>query len=441
MERREYIFIAARLLLIACSFVLFAFLVHAEMNPVRLLFSGVLSIFLIGELFFFLIRTRKRILRLLDSFVAGDPARLVDSPENNALATTLNRISEEIRKNKTAREVQHQYLKSLVDNMDIAIACVDDNWQIKMANESWFEFVGRPHMTRVDVSSVPDKRLFDMLMGLSPGKKESFQVDSHLGKRTYALQMESFMLNQEEYRLLTAKDIEAEVQVNETEAWLKLLRVLTHEIMNSIAPVSSLSETIHQQMESNSIPSQQQLEGWKIAVGAIASRSKNLLDFTHAYRQLTRLPAPVKTSFAIEPLLSSIWNLLRVKYENITLQIDLRIPEVQADPALMEQLLLNLMKNACEAIGGNHESWIRIESHLLSKQVVIRVTDNGPGIPEEILSDVFLPFFTTKQSGSGVGLSLSRQIMQAHGGSIRVGQRKEKSGASIDLLFPGKEGI
>lgn len=436
MEKREYIFILIRILLIGGSIFLFISLSVAETSPVRLIFAGLLIVGLISELFLSLTRTRKRILRLLDGFVAGDPARFAESGEDQPLARTLNRISEEIRKSKTDREVQHQYLKSLVDNMDIAIACFDDHWQVKMANESWFEFIGRPYLTKVEENAVPDKKLYETLMGLKPGKKESFRVNSPTGKRTYALQMESFRLDQEEYRLLTAKDIEAEVQLNETEAWHKLLRVLTHEIMNSIAPVSSLSETVFNQMVESPSPSEKQITDWRTAVGAISSRSKSLLNFTQSYRQLSRLPNPVKTPIPIEPIITSIWKLLLEKYEDIALDFSLRSLTIYADPTLLEQLLLNLLKNACEAMPASHDSWIRVESNRQSNHLILSVIDNGRGIPDEILSDIFLPFFTTKQTGSGVGLSLSRQIMQAHGGSMGVGKGPEQIGTRIDLRFP-----
>lgn len=436
MEKREYIFILMRILLIGGSIFLFTSLSYAGTSPVRLTFAGLLIVGLISELFLSLTRTRKRILRLLDGFVAGDPARLAESGEDQPLARALNRISEEIRKNKTDREVQHQYLKSLVDHMDIAIACFDDHWQVKMANESWFEFIGRPYLTKVEENAVPDNKLYQTLMELKPGRKETFQVNSPIGKRTYALQMESFRLDHEEYRLLTAKDIEAEVQLNETEAWHKLLRVLTHEIMNSIAPVSSLSETVFNQMKESPSPTEKQITDWRSAVGAISSRSKSLLGFTESYRQLTRLPNPLKTSISIESLINSIWKLLREKHKDVSLHFGLQSPTIYADPTLLEQLLVNVLKNACEAMPVGQDSWIQIESQTHPKFLSLSVIDNGPGIPQEILSDIFLPFFTTKQTGSGVGLSLSRQIMQAHGGSIGVGKGPGETGTRIDLRFP-----
>lgn len=439
MTRRENIFILSRIFIFAGSVLLFSYLLQTGERPVRLLFSGCLSIGLAMELMVYLTRARRRILRLLDGFAAGDPARVAESGKEQPLARALNKISDEVRVNRMDKEIQHQYLKSLVESMDIAIACFDESWNIKIANESWFSFIGRPYLTKLEEGSVPDKDLFETLSRLTPGMRESFQVSTSKGKRTYALQMENFILNQAEYKLLTAKDIEAEVQLNETEAWHKLLRVLTHEIMNSIAPVSSLSQTIHLQMEGNSTPSLQQLEDWRTAIGAISSRSHNLLDFTKAYRQLSTIPAPVKSSVPIEPLLSSIWSLLNSKHNNVSIHFALQTPVVFADPTLLEQLILNLLKNACEAMNGDPGSTIQISSSTKDHQTMITIIDNGPGIPDEILHDIFLPFFTTKEHGSGVGLSLSRQIMQAHGGSIEVGKLAGGTGTKIELRFPESE--
>lgn len=418
---------------------MFSYLLQTGERPVRLLFSGCLSIGLALELMVYLTRTRVRILRLLHGFAAGDPARVATSGKEQPLARALNKISDEIRINRIDKEIQHQYLKSLVESMDIAIACFDESWNIKIANESWFSFIGRPYLTKLEAGSVPDQKLFETLSRLTPGMKESYQISTSKGKRTYALQMENFILNHEEYKLLTAKDIEAEVQLNETEAWHKLLRVLTHEIMNSIAPISSLSETIHQQMEADMTPTVEQLEGWKVAVGAISSRSKNLLDFTQSYRQLAILPVPHTFLVPLEPLLSTICRLLQSKYQNLSFQFTLQAATVLADPTLLEQLVLNVLKNACEAMDSHPGATIQILSSTHDDQTLITIIDNGPGIPDEILQDIFLPFFTTKENGSGVGLSLSRQIMQAHGGSIEVGKLPGGRGTKIELRFPESE--
>ena len=220
----------------------------------------------------------------------------------------------------------------------------------------------------------------------------------------------------------------------ETEAWQKLIRVLTHEIMNSIAPIISLSETVTERASSNGL-NERDYSIMLQAMQTIHRRSKGLLDFVENYRKLTRIPIPMQQLFPVSSLFDDLRGLYpagAVSFSFSVRPVDLRI---YADRAMIEQVLINLLKNAVEACQERSYPEVRVNAFRREGVPVITVSDNGYGIVPEAMDKVFVPFFTTKQGGSGIGLSVCRQIMNRHGGSISVISEEEK-GTTFTLQFP-----
>jgi signal transduction histidine kinase len=204
----------------------------------------------------------------------------------------------------------------------------------------------------------------------------------------------------------------------EIEAWQKLIRVMTHEIMNSIAPIISLSETVSEQI--NDSLNEEKYEEMMTAMQSIHRRSRSLLDFVENYRKLTRIPMPVMRSFHVNELFKDLQNLFATETIPIlfyTKPVDIRF---YADRSLIEQVLINLLKNALEACHSTAAPLISVYAFMDNGKFVITVTDNGQGIVPDALDRIFIPFFTTKQGGSGIGLSLCRQIINRHNGTISV---------------------
>lgn len=241
-------------------------------------------------------------------------------------------------------------------------------------------------------------------------------------------------LNAFRFRLYNAVVAEAE-----TDAWQKLIRVLTHEIMNSIAPIISLSETVTERAALNGM-NERDYAVMLQAIQTIHRRSKGLLDFVENYRKLTRIPTPTMQIFPVSTLFSDLQKL--VPAEGIQVAYSIRPSELRlyADRSMIEQVLINLLKNAVEACCDNEFPEIRIEAFRRDGMPVITVTDNGSGIVPEALDKVFVPFFTTKQGGSGIGLSVCRQILNRHGGNITVTSEMEK-GTTFTMQFPGTRSI
>jgi len=226
------------------------------------------------------------------------------------------------------------------------------------------------------------------------------------------------------------------------EAWQKLIRVLTHEIMNSITPISSLASTAHEMLQrddTSSAVSADTLDDVRDAVQTIEKRSEGLLHFVDAYRNLTRIPRPNFKIFRVATMFAQAELLLRVQVQNKSILFSASVEpeslELTADPELIEQVLINLLLNAIHAVQEQPEPQVRLQARLDARgKVVVEVWDNGPGITEEAQDKIFIPFYTTKENGSGIGLSLSKEIMRLHRGNIRV-HAKPGSGTSFLLSF------
>ena len=243
------------------------------------------------------------------------------------------------------------------------------------------------------------------------------------GETQLALHASVFRTGDREHTLVALQDIGPDLDEKETEAWQNLIRVLTHEIMNSITPIASLAATADGMLKEGSFDGETAGD-IRTAVGTIQRRSEGLLQFVETYRGLTRVPAP---SFEIVPvagLFARVEQLLGPQFAESGVELHTRVDppglELTADPGQVEQVLINLLSNAREATEGGDRGRVDLSAHLARGKVVVEVADNGPGIVEEALGKLFIPFFTTKQNGSGIGLSLCRQIMRLHRGSISV---------------------
>ena len=241
--------------------------------------------------------------------------------------------------------------------------------------------------------------------------------------------------------LATISNIQNVLEEQETEAWQKLIRVLTHEIMNTIAPITSLSQTIlayFKNLDGNQ-PSEKVIRNTIKGLEVINERGTGLIAFVETYRKLTRIPPPEKKTIQLKQLLENTITFIGTEPidDNIRISLEVTPPDLEltADKKQISQVLINLIKNSMEALKNHEEGKIVLNANTNKNgRKQITVTDNGPGIPEELMDKVFIPFFTTKESGSGIGLSLSRQIMQMHGGRLKVDSVPGKM-TSVILIF------
>jgi nitrogen fixation/metabolism regulation signal transduction histidine kinase len=252
-----------------------------------------------------------------------------------------------------------------------------------------------------------------------PGQKMQVEYTHERGTMTLCFKESSITIQDKNYRIIALNDISHELDEREIEAWIRLTRVLTHEMMNSLTPVTSLSETLL------TLPSAQQDEELRQGLETIYTTGKGLVNFVMSYRRLTRLPSPEPTLFDVRPFLERMVQLAQHQHPSPNVRITLeRVDEdlmAFADEGMMTQVVINLLKNAVQAIGGTKEGEIRIRAYVDSQDIVrIEVANNGPKIAHEIANQMFIPFFTTKEEGSGIGLSLSKQMMRLQGGNVSL---------------------
>ena len=358
----------------------------------------------------------------------------------------FNQVIDAFNKNKTEKEEHFNYLLTVIQHVTIGIIVFKKNGDVDVYNNSVKRLLQVKHLRKISHLSEVEEDLPNILMGMAPGDKtlvKLFVNDELLQLSVYAT---SFRMRGEEYKLVSFQDIHPELEQKEIESWQKLIRVLTHEIMNSITPISSLASTVngilHEIQVNNPPKDKDQLEALEDVVHAIATienRSKGLLNFVEIYRNLTRIPKPNFRHFYIEKLFNRALELMKPKFEKLNIIYKVRIypqdMKILADPDLVDQVLINLLLNAIDAVKDIENPQITIVASInLNNRAMIEIADNGKGIQQDILDKIFMPFFTSKKTGSGIGLSLSRQIMQMHKGSISV-RSKPGEGALFTMIF------
>ncbi len=352
----------------------------------------------------------------------------------NNLKDAFNEVLEAFRKTRAEREENFQYLQTIVQHVGIGLICYTPEGRIELMNTAAQRLLHKPHMRDVRELETVSKAFSETLLKLRSGDKALVKVqdeDELLQIIVYATELR---MRGESFILASVQNIQTELEEQEMEAWQKLIRVLTHEIMNSITPISSLASTVRGLLpdsERASSLASETLPDVHTALETIQSRSEGLLHFVEAYRQLTHISRPDFQIFQISELFARVVFLMQGECDknNIALHtaIDPRTLELTADPDLIEQVLINLMRNAVEALTGRSNARMALSAKLDGRgRVVIRVQDNGPGILEDVQERIFIPFFTTKRDGSGIGLALSRQIMRVHRGTISVQSRPEE---------------
>jgi len=348
------------------------------------------------------------------------------------LTESFSIVIDDFRKVREEREQNYFYLETVVEHIGFGLISYREDGVVELINNSTkklFKITSLKNLSELESFS-PD--LVAKLMTISNG--ESIMVKIH--KQDTILQLAifatEFKVADRLIRMATIKDIQNELEENEMESWQKLIRVLTHEIMNSITPIASITQTLNIMIKevrstySSAIPNNTELETIdeiELAIETIHKRSTGLLHFVESYRDLTRIPAPKFSIFSVRTLFENVKGLMKNEMQNLNIQyITSTTPEnleLSADEQLIEQVLINLVKNAIQALEKTGNPRIELNAFIdLNGKINIQIIDNGQGILPEVLDKIFVPFFTTKPKGSGIGLSLSRQILRLHGGTL-----------------------
>ena len=346
------------------------------------------------------------------------------------LAHDMEESLDLFRKRLMQAETDHIFYDTLLQRIDSGIMVLNKFGVVEWINKTAVDMFGKPQPRKLDDLKNISPELPEMLEQLVP--RELKMLTIHKGETTgsYAVTATYFSAGGKDLKLVSLKNIRPALEEHESEAWRRLIRVLTHEIMNSITPIISLSETL-----SDEPAGAQQSDMMSRAMQTIHRRSRGLVDFVQNYQQLTRIPEPVLAEFSANSIVSGINHLLQANGIYFTFRIEPSDMHILADRSLIEQVLINLVKNAWEACGDQPNPEINIDMRKNEYQrPVVAITDNGCGIAAEALDKVFVPFFTTKTGGSGIGLSICRQIMNMHYGVISIDSEVDR-GTTVMLQF------
>ncbi len=440
--------ILARVLLIALFLGTMFYAMNQDKWYVATAVSALLVILLLVELFRFIDRSNLEFVNLLQSLKYQDFTRSYrrkyTEKSFRELEETFNEILAIYREAKMDQAAQYQYLQMVLEHIQIALVCFDEAGDVILFNRAAARLFKRTGITKLEPLKSEYPELYRGMVDLEAGQRELIRINAEDEVLRLAVTATGLRIREKNYKLVSLQDIRQELEEQELDSWQKLIRVLTHEIMNSVTPVSSLSEAINEMLvdeQGRRLPPSEldpdDLEDMYSSLATIEERSKGLLKFVSDYKNLNRLPKPSFESLSINVLLGSMEKLFARDMEQAG--IDFHVNKVSdeqriwADSQMIQQVLINLINNAMEAVENRKTKNIRLGAESQGERTTIKVRDNGKGIDPEDADKVFIPFFTTRKKGSGIGLSLSRQIMRIHKGSIYF--HSNKKGTTFTLEF------
>lgn len=353
----------------------------------------------------------------------------------NEINTTFKIISKE-------KETQYQYVQKILELVDTGILSYEiQTGEVVWMNESLKKMLQLPYIKKISSLEKRDRVLYEEVSNLQPGESKIGTVHLERSFFKVLLSATAFQTDGKTFKLIAFQNVNEALDETESKAWQKLLSVMTHEIMNSVAPISSLADTLKNRLQrSIAQPTDvDALEDLEIGIETIKRRSEGLLKFAETYRNLNKITTLNLKKLYVHELFANLYQLMQptLEQKNIDLEIILREPGLsfEADPSLIEQVLINLIVNAIEAVKEKENPRIILSADAATnKKIILKVADNGSGMPEELLDNIFIPFFSTKKNGSGIGLSLCKQIMMLHKGNIQV-QSSEGKGTVFSMQF------
>lgn len=356
--------------------------------------------------------------------------------EERNLAEQINEVVNEFRETTLQQEAKYQYFGTMLDTINAFLIVSDEQGKVHWMNRAAVDGLCGFSIHHLHDLQVLDGALPEMMMQLKPGLQKLVQLETktsegaagkkaldagnqHAGKADFVLSVVNFFNKGFAYRLYTLQNVQPVIQKNETDAQQQLVRVLTHEIMNSLTPIISLADTLCEGVEQDTLEHDDLL----MALQAINRRSNGLLQFVENYRKLQRISKPQFEDVRIGDLVADLQHLYPDSIFHY--EIENEDQRLLMDRSQIEQVLINLLKNAQEAVENEEIPYVRLTTHLSSnkRDFIISITDNGKGILPEVMERIFVPFFTTKTNGSGIGLSICKQIVTLHGGTITASSK------------------
>lgn len=359
------------------------------------------------------------------------------------LSEAFNDVIEEFRKINLQRETHYQYLQILTENIQVGIISFDLDGKVMSLNPAARQLLNVFHLRHTREIKSVNPKLYVTVNELEPGQRRLIRVLIANREVRLSLQVKELVMDGKPFKVVLMQDLNAELEEQEVDAWQKLIRVLTHEIMNSVTPIVSLTESLNVLLAMPDggrkplhLLDEEDREDLYGSLQTIENRSKGLLRFVNAYKDFTRTPELTLEPVDVSATISRVVTLLHQEFSSK--QISVSTTDVsprtmaKADAEWLEQVLINLFRNSIDALNDAVKPSIKVSAYVHNQRTVVSIADNGMGMDEETLEKAFIPFFTTKKKGSGIGLSLSRQIMRLHGGSLSI-KSKEGEGTQVVL--------
>lgn len=370
-------------------------------------------------------RMRRKVAYMLDALedkelnFRFDEKRLRDRRFNR----TLNRLRNIFDKERREILEQEQYYGLMLDHVRTGVAVIEADGRVNWCNKTALSMLGIATFSHIRQLRAVSESLYEAFSKVTGMNEERASFFNEAGKKTIALTASGAKIGGKNVKVVAFNDISDEMADNEQESWTRLIRVLTHEIMNTVTPIASLSETLYKYLDKESSAYSPEL---LTGLETISQSSRGLIRFVESYRNLTRVAAPSKKAFALKELIDRVFQLTGRQTAGVSCTYVEKSDDIllYADENQISQILVNLVKNACQAGADKIEITAEID---ISENIIINVANNGRPISKESQEEIFVPFYTTKQDGTGIGLSLSRQIMRLHNGSLRLSRSDEKS--------------
>ncbi|HTH57838.1 MAG TPA: ATP-binding protein [Cyclobacteriaceae bacterium] len=421
-----------RVVMLGASVALFVFMISRPNMVFAAGLNFLVLIFQLVELYRFTSQTNRKLTRFLESirysdFASGFAADNKLGKSFRDLNESFNEVLEAFRKARSEKEENWQYLNTVVQQVRTGIVSFDTEGNIELMNANAKKYVGIGNLQNINDLAEKNPKLFAAISDVQAGKSALYKTNEFL----LTLQATELRIRGNTVKLVTMQNIQTELQRQELDAWQNLTRVLRHEIMNSITPISSLTSTLREILDHELIKKEEDYvmkpdvaDDLREGLSTIENRSKGLIKFIDAYREYTSLPQPKIKTVLLKELIDKIAQFMKQQLKKSSIEFTSSCSSeyltIQADEEMIEQVLINLVKNAIESLLQTGKGKIELIGTHDGQNILIEVADNGPGIIPEAINRIFVPFFTTKKTGSGIGLALSRQIMQMHNGSLTV---------------------
>lgn len=359
------------------------------------------------------------------------------------LSEAFNDVIEEFRKINLQRETHYQYLQILTENIQVGIISFDLDGKVMSLNPAARQLLNVFHLRHTREIKSVNPKLYVTVNELEPGQRRLIRVLIANREVRLSLQVKELVMDGKPFKVVLMQDLNAELEEQEVDAWQKLIRVLTHEIMNSVTPIVSLTESLNVLLAMPDggrkplhLLDEEDREDLYGSLQTIENRSKGLLRFVNAYKDFTRTPELTLEPVDVSATISRVVTLLHQEFSSKHISVSTTDVSprtmAKADAEWLEQVLINLFRNSIDALSDAVKPSIKVSAYVHNQRTVVSIADNGMGMDEETLEKAFIPFFTTKKKGSGIGLSLSRQIMRLHGGSLSI-KSKEGEGTQVVL--------